>query len=225
MSADTLCRGRHQELEMTAEQIAFWDYERDAPVTCPACGWTGPASDGEDVHRELLDVCCPQCDRMVLIIPFPTIEETRAAAADGNPRAAAELPEAEAVASRALRAQQLELREAAQLPDISEAEVRIDWDLEEQGDEQWTVLRHQGAEIWRELAYYEGYERFVQVFHILCERYGSRLKGVRPTHESETYLYGDRLSAPDTVSKLNAGLAEDGGIGDGPRTIMTGDSA
>ena len=38
------------------------------------------------------------------------------------------------------------------------------------------------------------------------ERYGSRLAEVRPTPASEVYLYGDKLSAPQTVDALNAGL-------------------
>ena len=85
----------------------------------------------------------------------------------------------------------------------------IDWDLEGQDDEDWTVLRHDGQEIWRELAYYEGYQRFAAVFEILRERYGSRLAEVRPTPASEVYLYGDKLSAPETVERLNASLGDD----------------
>ena len=65
-----------------------------------------------------------------------------------------------------------------------------------------------GREIWRELAYFEGYTRFEKVFAILGERYGSRFREVRPTPESELYLYGDRLSAPDIVRRLNATLSE-----------------
>ena len=34
---------------------------------------------------------CPDCDSMLLIVPFPTYEQTRAAAADGNEEAIAEL--------------------------------------------------------------------------------------------------------------------------------------
>jgi hypothetical protein len=63
-------------------------------------------------------------------------------------------------------------------------------------------------EIWRELAYYEGYRRFAAVFEILRERYGSRLAEVRPTPASELYLYGDKLSAPDTIDALNASLID-----------------
>lgn len=84
--------------------------------------------------------------------------------------------------------------------------MRIDWDFEECDGETWTVLRHDDDEIWRELAYYEGYERFAAVFDLLSERYGARLKEVRPTSASEMYLYGDKLSAPDTIARLNGSL-------------------
>jgi hypothetical protein len=70
------------------------------------------------------------------------------------------------------------------------------------------VLRHAGVEIWRELAYWEGYTRFETVFAILRERYGRRLREVRPTDASELYLYGDCLTAPRTVTRLNATLSE-----------------
>ncbi len=68
------------------------------------------------------------------------------------------------------------------------------------------MLRHGDREIWRELAYYEGYQRFAAVFELLRERYGSRLAEVRPTPASEVYLYGDKLSAPQTIDGLNASL-------------------
>lgn len=146
---------------------------------------------------------------MLLIVAFPTIEETRAAAAAGNARAQAELPNVDAREERLNRAQDLELKSADQLPDLEGDTLRIDWDLEERDDEHWTVLRHGDREIWRELAYYEGYERFAAVFELLRERYGSRLAEVRPTSASEVYLYGDKLSAPQTIDALNASLHRD----------------
>ena len=42
--------------------------------------------------------------------------------------------------------------------------------------------------------------------NILQERYGSRLKAVRPTPASEFHLYGDAWSAPDVIDALNAEL-------------------
>src|SRR4051812_7680742 len=191
---------------MSAKHLNYWDYDRDAALTCPSCGWSGLGADHENYFEELLDVSCPKCDRMLLIVAFPTIEETRAAAAAGNARAQAELPNVDAREERLNRAQDLELKTADQLPDLEGDTLRVDWDLEERDDEHWTVLRHGDREIWRELAYYEGYQRFAAVFELLRERYGSRLAEVRPTPASEVYLYGDKLSAPHSIDALNASL-------------------
>ncbi len=189
-----------------ARYVAYWEYDPDAPLTCPDCGWSGSGAGSQELFEELFDVSCPQCDSMLLIVPYPTAAETRAAAAAGNPKAQAELPNVESRLKRLDRAQELELRTPEQLPELRGKNLRIDWDLEERDDEQWTVLRHKGREIWRELAYYEGYERFARVFELLRERYGPRLKEVRPTAASELYLYGDKLSAPERIEKLNASL-------------------
>ena len=191
---------------MSAGHLNYWDYDRDAALSCASCGWSGSGAGNENYFDELLDVRCPQCDRMLLIVAFPTIEETRAAAAAGNPRAQAELPSVDAREERLNRAQELELKAADQLPELQGDALRIDWDLEGRDDEYWTVLRYEGKEIWRELAYYEGYERFAAVFELLRQRYGSRLAEVRPTPASELYLYGDKLSASQTIVRLNASL-------------------
>jgi hypothetical protein len=106
------------------------------------------------------------------------------------------------------RAHRLELRETTQLPDLDGGRLVIDWDFEERDNEQWTLLRHGDREIWRELAYYEGYLRFAEVFGILRERYGPRLAEVRPTPASGTYLYGDKFSARATIDALNASLTD-----------------
>ena len=196
-------------LPVSAKRLNYWDYDRDATLTCPSCGGTGRGADNEDYFEELLDVRCPECDRKLLIVAFPTIEETRAAAAAGNACAQAELPNVDARDSFLERAQQLELKEAAQIQDLDGDKLVIEWDFEERDDENWTVLRHGGREIWRELAYYEGYQRFAAVFEILHERYGSHLAEVRPTPSSQMYLYGDESSARQTIDELNASLTDE----------------
>ncbi len=60
---------------------------------------------------------------------------------------------------------------------------------------------HGDTIIFREPVIYEGYERFVEVARILRGRYGAALRDLVPTERSETYLYGDRLSAPQTVAE------------------------
>lgn len=75
---------------MAAKQISYYDYRQIRTVEC-RCSWSGPPGPYEDYFHELLDVTCPRCDTMLLIVPYPTDAETRAAAAAGNEEAIAEL--------------------------------------------------------------------------------------------------------------------------------------
>lgn len=100
------------------------------------------------------------------------------------------------------------LASADQLPAIEGGGVRIEWDFCEEDGESWTILRHDGNEIWRELACYEGYERFADVFALLHERYGERFRELPPSRSSWLYLFGDKLSAPDRVATLNGSLGD-----------------
>jgi hypothetical protein len=198
---------------MGADYQEYWVYNqnRDTPLTCAACGWTGYGSDHEHVHGNLLDVSCPECGTTILIVPFPTLEQTQVAADAGNTGAQEELPRMEARQiehqSFLRRATPQELRDATELPDLDGDRLVIDWDFEETGEERWTVLRHGIHELWREVAYFEGYGRFEDVFNILRTRYGSRLAEVRPTPGSELYLYGDKPSSQQVIADLNASLA------------------
>ena len=75
-----------------AEHLTYYGYDEDRPVTCPGCGWNGPAKDGsQGLSKELFDVSCPRCDTMLLIVSLPTVEETKEAAARGDARAQADL--------------------------------------------------------------------------------------------------------------------------------------
>lgn len=149
---------------------------------------------------------------MLLIVPFPTVDETRAAAAAGNPLAQDEISRLEAVEARARHARSLELREPAELPDLAGERLVIDWDFENRDEEDWTILRHGDREIWRELAYWEGYTRFAEVFEILRARYGTRLAEVRPTKASGLYLWGDAWSVDRKIAEPNASLIDNPGV-------------
>lgn len=72
-------------------------------------------------------------------------------------------------------------------------------------------------EIWRELAWYEGYERFREVAVLLQRKYGRALRDLVPRDESELYLYGDELDAPSRVEKVRAELARGAFAGSGSR--------
>lgn len=197
--------GTPKENPKVKKFLADRDYDADAPLSCPACGWVGTGAGNEEFYDALFDVCCPECNRMLLIVTFSTVGETRQAAADGDPSAVASLPDIE---ERQKRYEHL-LTTSEQLPDIAGSSVRIDWDCEVIDDEPWTVLRSDGAEIWCEPVFWEGVGRFAKAFEILRARYGTRLVEVRPTEASLQYLYGDDLRAPVKIDRLNASLHPD----------------
>ena len=196
---------------MSAPIQNFYEYDRDATITCPACGWSGTCSANENFTWELVDVCCGSCDKMLLIVPHPTHEQTRKAAAEGNEKAKADIQLVEEREAFFARAKEHSLTSASQLPDLEGDDVVIEWDFDDkeraEGKNSWTVLRHQGQEIWREVAFYEGINRFEEVLWILREKYGTRMAELRPTQASITYLCGDDLGASSRIDSLNTDLA------------------
>ncbi len=131
---------------------------------------------------------------MLLIVGYPTVDETREAAAAGNQRAIEDLSHAEEVARRRERAGGLELTEQSPLPALRGVRLEFEWDLEDVDGESWTVIRCDGQTIWRELAYYEGWERFNEVKRLLKLRY-EEFSVLTPTERSELYLFGDDMFA------------------------------
>jgi hypothetical protein len=70
-------------------------------VTC-VCGWQGDSrSMVMQLHEEVTDYACPDCENTLLIVSHPDIEQVRRAAADGNAEAQQQL----ALVEEALAAQ------------------------------------------------------------------------------------------------------------------------
>jgi len=148
---------------------------------------------------------------MLLVVPYPTHAETREAAANGNEAAKENLKIVEEREAFFARAEEHSLTRPSQLPDLEGDDLVIEWDFKDEeksvGGDHWTVLRHEGKAIWREVAFYEGINRFESVLWILREKYGNRMAELRPAEASFTYLLGDDLRASGRVDSLNAELA------------------
>jgi hypothetical protein len=132
---------------------------------------------------------------MLLIVSYPTVEETKEYAAAGNPRAIKELPTALRVERFRARFEAHALRSPDELPELDGDALEFVWDFQGtvgSSGEQWTVVRLGDRVIWREPAIYEGAWRFDEVKAILKERYGRRFASLTPTGASEYYLLGDR---------------------------------
>jgi hypothetical protein len=179
----------------------YYEYNKHERVSCPVGDWSGQAGQASIGYRdELFDVSCPVCGTMLLIVVYPTTEQTREAAAAGNAEAIAELPRIEAMEERWRRANELELKPDSDLPVLEGDQLNFIWDFEQLGDEPWTLIRHGDVVVWRELAYWEGWKRFNAVTGLLKARFGERFGSLRPTSASENYLYGDDLGAPERLT-------------------------
>ena len=61
-----------------AAKIVDWpDYSRAKSLICPKCGWEGTPTTGGRIeyHSDLLDVSCPRCDTMLLIVSYPLADQ------------------------------------------------------------------------------------------------------------------------------------------------------
>lgn len=83
---DGAMKAKLREITYSGSARVFtWHEVHDTDRFLCACGWSGTM--GELVIegiRELVDGPCPQCDRMLMIRSFPTIDEMREAAARGD---------------------------------------------------------------------------------------------------------------------------------------------
>lgn len=198
---------------MSARILSFYDYDRERSISCP-CGWSGICSENEDYFREVLDVRCAKCDRMLLIVEYPTHAQTRAAAAEGHRQAIKDLESVNEREAFFARAAEHARTDPDQLPDLEGDDLVIEWDFEDgerkdhgpSAGDSWTILRHGDRVIWREVAFYEGLYRFEEVMWILREKYGTRLAELRPTADSDLYLCGDDIRADSKIKSLNADL-------------------
>jgi hypothetical protein len=187
--------------------MSFYDYDPDAIVTCPKCGFTGRQGDGQEVLNDGYEVNCVRCDkRLGFVDGHVTLAQTQAAAAAGNPRAQASLPGMESREARLKLAEEVELKSYKDLPDLDSDRIRIEYDRVDIDGDSWTVLRHEGEEVWRELAFYDGLWRFKQIFSKLQIKYGRRLAAVEPTNASWLYIAGEDASAESEVGGLNSRL-------------------
>ena len=65
---------------------------RTNSFSCSDCGWIGQTkSMTRAIRKFLIGLSCPDCDKRLAILSYPTPEETREAAAEGNVEAISEL--------------------------------------------------------------------------------------------------------------------------------------
>jgi len=54
-----------------ARVIDYADFDEGASLECPVCHWVGAVREGSrEYYRDLFDVSCPRCDKMLLIVGY-----------------------------------------------------------------------------------------------------------------------------------------------------------
>ena len=180
----------------------YTEFSEEMPLVCPSCHWTGAAKDGDrGEYKDLFDVRCPKCSKMLLVVPFPTGEQVKEAAAAGNVEAINALPLVHRREALEERFERTKLKSPEQLPDLQEEEIDLVWDTENAGEEQASVVIKAGDRVlWREALFWECWPRFNQVKVILKQKYGRRCRSLTPTDRSHVWLFGDSISASGNVS-------------------------
>src|SRR4051794_3083823 len=110
-------------------------------IDCGECGWKGVASQASiELFAALCELECPTCGHRLIVIPYPSHDETRAAAAGGNERAQLELVSVDQVEARWKKAAAVALTRPSQLPEVK-GPVDVVWDFVTANDERLTILR------------------------------------------------------------------------------------
>ncbi len=169
-------------------------YEFQQGIQTCRCGWTGLGSETGvyESFDDLYEVAYPKCEEKIGICEYPYSWEVKA-----NPAAnKVDKLMVEVMESRDVRFEREKLKSPDQLPDIDGDSIIFTWDTDtNDGGPSNVHIKHGDALIWKEMEWYEGFRRFIEIAGILKMKYGDRLKDVVPTHRSERDLYGDHLGA------------------------------
>ncbi len=180
---------------MTAHRPYFSPW-RDETVAC-TCGWSGTGHDLDvEPFAELAEYSCPKCAAHLLRVSYPTADEIEAAAAKGNEEARAMAERVVAADRRRAEFEREGLHDPSQLPELTGDALAFVWDLENggRGDEHH-IISVGDHRVWREVAYYEDWQRFHTVKAMLKARYGERFRSLTATDSASSYLIGDNFRA------------------------------
>lgn len=182
---------------MAAHHQYFDPSWRTATFECPRCDFSGRIDElNSELRREAKDHSCPNCDSLIVVVWFPTPDDIRAAAREGDPEGLQMLANLEARESRNERWEQGALRSPDELPELEGDHLKFEWDDGVRDNERFVLIKQGDRLVWTELAWYEGFRRFETIREMLKIRYGARFEGLYPTDPAKYWLWGDDLSAP-----------------------------
>lgn len=195
---------------------SFYEFVPTAWSECSRCGWQGASRDlvPTILSRENLAAFdCPACAATLVWAPMPSFADVRVAAADGNPRAQADLQAADAQDREQTAIKATELRNVDRLPDLGlTAPTIFVWDQERASDRtEWTVVRTavDGRLVWRERAYWEGCGRFRAIRSLLIQRYGGSFADLVSSDRAYLWLGGDLPGALAEIGRPRLATARE----------------
>ena len=182
----------------------YYDWQ-EGVVRCAEGDWSGKGKDA--TVRESFDdgaeYECPKCGLYFGFCAYPSLAEVRT-----DPRAdPADRLAADHRAERLTQFERAKLLLPSQLPDLAPAPATLVWDVTGPAGAGDVVVRAGQRVIWRELSWYENYQRFGEIASILWKKYGAGLKDLAPSPESELDLYGDSLRSVASVQSVRDALA------------------
>jgi hypothetical protein len=176
----------------------YFTYKNEK-FTCKNCNWQGTGE--ETTIGEYFDagyeIDCPNCGESLPggLVVFPSLEET---AVLGNEM---EQKEAQELLAQRERFEAARLKNPEQLPHLDGDELIFHMSEVKEGGDGFMVFKYDEKEVWRELCYYEYYDRYIAIGEIMIEKYGERLKDIIPKVNG-IYFYGDTLKAPGIVEEF-----------------------
>lgn len=176
------------------EQVAYYSPWQTDTWRCP-CGWTGTGKDAAwEMFDALLQVDCPQCDKRLCLVIYPSPAEERAAAKAGNDEAKRAVGAEKRRYRREEKHKATKLVRASQLP-ILEGVDEIDFLLScnEASDDPVYILTANGEEIHREQAWFEDIGPLRRYCRYVVKRYGDRVKTFTIGGSAVVWLSGDSL--------------------------------
>ena len=183
----------------------YYSTWRTDAFTCD-CGWTGLGHAlAVEPFTELFEIHCPRCDSKFATISYPGQAETAVAAAQGDAEAIDELPKF-SVYEQIQRELAQSREKIPALPNFEGDELTFTFAIEggESLSPAFLLIRHLGAEIYRERSGYEWWDCIPKLCLLLMDRYPGRIAWIDPTRDARALL-GDDLSAS---GKIRAFLAE-----------------
>jgi len=177
-----------------AKYYEFWEGEQK----CSECGWTGLGSESQigEAFSDLYEAECPKCGEKLCIVEYPFIEEMRERY---DKLSKVDKLVVKVVETRTDRFEKEKLKSPDQLPQINKLFFVLTWDSDGERGPENVLIKLGDKVIWKELEWFEGWTRFIEVGDILKEKYGARLRDVIPTRAAEMDLYGDHLGAPGNI--------------------------